>query len=52
VTIGEFIPDAKPDRAEIPAAPDVNALVSCCSKDRLLMCSLKTKARNHQGLKT
>ena len=26
-TIGEFIPDAKPDRAEVPAAPDVNALV-------------------------
>src|SRR5205085_2589622 len=26
-TVGVFIPDAKPDRAEIPAAPDVAALV-------------------------
>jgi zinc protease len=26
-TVGEFIPDAKPDRAEIPALPDVAALV-------------------------
>jgi zinc protease len=26
-TVGLFIPDAKPDRAEIPAPPDVNALV-------------------------
>lgn len=26
-TVGVFIPDAKPERAEIPAAPDVNALV-------------------------
>ena len=26
-TIGEFIPDAKPDRAEIPAKSDVAALV-------------------------
>jgi zinc protease len=26
-TLGQFIPTAKPDRAEIPAAPDVQALV-------------------------
>ena len=27
MTLGRFVPDAKPDRSEIPAAPDVSALV-------------------------
>ena len=36
LTVGEFIPDAKPDRAEIPALPDVNALVKDYKGDAAL----------------
>ena len=36
-TVGEFIPDAKPDRAEIPATPDVIALVKDYKGDTALV---------------
>lgn len=36
-TVGTFIPDAKPDRADVPAAPDVLALVKDYKGDTALV---------------